>query len=294
MQTRLPVNETMLTLSDIVRKTSDLPSSPNVALAAMRYATDPDASAAGMAKIICQDSSLVVRVLRLANSAFYGLQREVVNVSDAVVMLGLRTVRHLALLASTYPWMTRPLPGYGLGPREMWIHSLSVGVGAQVVAEKSGRVNPDLVFTAGILHDLGKTALSVWLDNKVNAMARLAELQETTFDVIERKVLGFDHQDVGAYMGEAWNLPKPLVMAIRTHHRPLETTEYAEVVYCVHVADYLSRAMGLGIGGDSMSYDFKEETLFGLHLSYSQMDQLADEMLDRYEKQERLFEVMAA
>jgi putative nucleotidyltransferase with HDIG domain len=255
----------------------------------MKHAADPDATASSLSKILAQDQSLVVRVLRLANSAFYGARREIHTMPEAVVLLGMRTVRHLCLLASSYPWLSKALPGYGLGPKEMWIHSLSVGVGARVVAERSGAADPDVVFTAGILHDLGKTALSVWLENKVSAMAKLADLHETTFDVIEKKVLGFDHQDVGAHMAEAWNLPKALVQAIHTHHRPMESSGYSEVVYCVHVADYLSRAMGLGIGTDSMCYSFREETLFGLHLTYSEMDAVADEMLQRFEEQDKLF-----
>ncbi len=293
MQSRISERQQpTLTIEDIVRKTPDLPSAPTVAMAAMRHAAHPASTASSLAKILSQDQSLVVRVLRLANSAYYGVPRHVDTLTDAVVLLGMRTVRHLCLLASSYPWLMKALPGYGLGPREMWIHSLSVGVGSQVIAERSGAADPDIAFTAGILHDLGKTALSVWLENKVSAMAKLAEMHDTTFDDIERKVLGFDHQDVGAHMGEAWNLPKPLVQAIRAHHRPLGTSEHSEVVYCVHVADYLSRAMGLGIGGDSMSYAFQEETLFGLHLSYSQMDGLADEMLERFEGQDHLFESM--
>jgi putative nucleotidyltransferase with HDIG domain len=281
-----------LTIEDIVRKTSDLPSAPTVAMAAMRHAAEADSTAASLAKILSQDQSLVVRVLRLANSAYYGVPRSIETLPEAIVMLGMRTVRHLCLLASSYPWLVKALPGYGLGPREMWVHSLSVGVGAQVIAEQSGAADPDVVFTAGILHDLGKTALSVWLENKVSAMAKMAEIHDTTFDEIERKVLGFDHQQVGAHMAQAWNLPKALIQAIESHHCPMYPCDYPNIVYCVHVADYLSRAMGLGIGGDSMSYAFHEETLFGLHLSYSQMDGLADQMLERFEGQDHLFESM--
>jgi putative nucleotidyltransferase with HDIG domain len=176
----------------------------------------------------------------------------------------------------------------------MWVHSLSVGVGSQLIAEKTGVTDPDLAFTAGILHDLGKVALNVWLENKVYAMARLAEIEEMSFEKIERKVLGFDHQDVGAYMAEGWNLPPPLVETIRSHHRPLENREFPELVYCVHTADHLSRQMGLGIGGDSMSYDFEESVLFALNMTHSEMEALADEMLARYEKKARLFESAAA
>src|SRR5262249_891788 len=137
LQTRLPEGH-VLTIDDIVRKTPDLPSAPTVALAAMKHAGDPDATASSLSKILAQDQSLVLRVLRLANSAFYGARREIHTMPEAVVLLGMRTVRHLCLLASSYPWLSKALPGYGLGPKEMWIHSLSVGVGARVVAERSG------------------------------------------------------------------------------------------------------------------------------------------------------------
>lgn len=288
------VAQPILSIEDIVRKTPDLPSAPHIALHALRHASDPNASAVSLAEIICQDQALVIRVLRLANSAFYAMRRDVVSISEAVLLLGTRTVRQLCLLASTFPWLTKALPGYDLGPQEMWVHSLSVGVGAQLIAEKTGVTDPDMAFTAGILHDLGKVALNVWLENKVYAMARLAEIEEMSFEKIERKVLGFDHQDVGAYMAEGWNLPPPLVETIRSHHRPLENREFPELVYCVHTADHLSRQMGLGIGGDSMSYDFEESVLFALNLTHSEMEALADEMLARYEKKARLFEAAAA
>jgi putative nucleotidyltransferase with HDIG domain len=259
----------------------------------MRHAADPQASAQTMARILVQDQALVVRVLKVANSAYYGFHREVSDVTEAVVMLGMRTIRNLALCASTYPWLSKPLTGYGLGPNEMWAHSLSVAVGSQVVAERSRLANPDTAFTAGILHDLGKAAVSAWIEGKVHAMARLAELQKGSFTDVERRVLGFDHQDVGAHMAKSWNLPKPLISAMQHHHRPFSSEDSPEIVCCVHIADYLSRALCLGIGGDSGSYQFKEECIPTLNISYRDIDSIADETLNRFEKQEKIFRTLS-
>jgi putative nucleotidyltransferase with HDIG domain len=294
LQNRSPIVEDPdLSLNEIVRRSQNLPSAPNVALAAMRHATDPQASAQTMARILIQDQALVVRVLKLANSAYFGFHREVSDVSEAVVMLGMRTIRNLALCASTHPWLSRALSGYGLGPQELWAHSLAVAVGSQVVAERSRLANPDTAFTAGILHDLGKTAVSSWIEGKVTAMARLADLQKGSFIDVERRVLGFDHQDVGAHMAKSWNLPKPLISAMQHHHRPFHCEDSTEIVCCVHVGDYLSRAMCIGVGGDSGSYQFKEECIPTLNISYRDMDSIADETLNRFEKQEKIFKSLS-
>jgi putative nucleotidyltransferase with HDIG domain len=259
----------------------------------MRHASEPNASAQTMSRIITQDQSLTVRVLKLANSPAFGFHREVCTVGEAVLMLGMHTIRNLSLCASTYPWMTKPLTGYGLAPSEMWAHSLSVAVGSQVVAERCKSVNPDVAFTAGILHDLGKTAVSAWIENKMHTMVLLADMEGFDFAHVERQILGFDHQEVGAHMAKSWNLPSPLIDAMENHHRPLSSVENSGVVYCVHIADYLSMALGIGLGGDCRSYQFSEASLSKLKIPIGEVDSMADEMLDRYEKQERVFQAIA-
>jgi HD-like signal output (HDOD) protein len=256
-----------LTLEDLVSKTSDLPSLPAAAVAVMRETDSPTGTAQSIARYLSQDQALTARILRLANSAYYGLARQIMDVSDAVVVLGMRCIRNLCMVASTYPWMIKPLKGYGLGPREMWTHSFAVAVGAQLIASRSRSSISDQAFTAGLLHNLGKVALSIWLEDKLAGMLAIACREGMTFDQVERKVLGFDHCDVGAHMGEVWNLPKPLVEAMKFHHNPNACEPHSPLVDCVHVADYLTMSMGLGLGGDGLRYDFQEEALLRLGLT---------------------------
>jgi HD-like signal output (HDOD) protein len=279
-----------LTLEDIVAKTSDLPALPAAALAVMRETDSPTGSAQSIARYLSQDQALTARILRLANSAYYGLSRQIMDVSDAVVVLGMRCIRNLCMVASTYPWMVKPLKGYGLGPREMWTHSFAVAVGSQIVANRSKNAVADQAFTAGLLHNLGKVALSIWLEDKLAGMLAIACRESLTFDQVERKVLGFDHCEVGAHMGEGWNLPKPLVEAMRFHHTPNDCDPANPLVDCVHVADYLTMSMGLGLGGDGLRYDFHEASLARLGLTPECFDQLAEEFMVAYEQHEKLFE----
>jgi putative nucleotidyltransferase with HDIG domain len=250
----------------------------------------PTATAQSVARHLGQDQALTARVLRLANSAYYGLPRQIVGVPDAVVVLGMRCVRNLCLVASTYPWMIRPLKGYELEPKALWTHSFGVAVAAQLLAQRTRRTAADLAFTAGLLHDLGKVALSIWLENKMTGMVTIATRERLTFDEVERKVLGFDHAQVGAHMGESWNLPKPLVEVMRFHHQPGTDEPVSDLVDCVHVADYMTMSLGLGLGGDGLRYEFSEPAMARLGLRPEDLEGIIDEFETAYEHHEKLFE----
>jgi putative nucleotidyltransferase with HDIG domain len=279
-----------LTLEDIVNKTTDLPTIPAAALAVMREADSPTGSSRSVAHHIGQDQALAARILRLANSAYYGLPRQVMDHQEAVVVLGLRCVRNLAMVAATYPWMTRPLRGYHLGPKEMWTHSFGVAIAAQHIARKTQRVNEEAAFTAGLLHNLGKVALSIWLENKLSAMMAMAIRDELTFDEVERKLLGYDHADVGAYLGEKWNLPQPLIETMRYHHNPNGCEPHSALVDCVHIGDYVTMSMGFGLGGDGLRYEFEEASLDRLGLQPEDIDSITADFVTDYNDYEKLFQ----
>jgi putative nucleotidyltransferase with HDIG domain len=285
------VNPT-LTLEDIVNKTPDLPTIPAAALAVVRETESATGNANTVASHLAQDQALTARVLRLSNSAYYGLQRQVMDLQEAVVVLGMRSVRNLAMVAATYPWLTKPLKGYCLGPKEMWTHAFGTAVGAQLIASKAKLAESDRMFTAGLLHNIGKVALSIWLENKIPAMLALATRDNLTFNQVERKLLGYDHAEVGAYMAEQWNLPKPLIQAIRYHHEPNECPDTNTTVDCVHIADFLTMSMGFGLGGDGLRYDFQEEALARLGLDATVFDELANGFVDSVCQYEELFQDM--
>ncbi len=283
-----------ITLEDIVRKTTDLPSIPSAALQVMRHADSNTASAETIAQCLAQDQSLSVRVLRLANSAYYGLTRQVSDLQEAVVVLGMRSVRSLAMVAATYPWMVRQLKGYCLGPRQLWAHSFGTALGAQLVARASGRCHEDHAFTAGLLHDIGKVALSVWLENRMGAICNYAAREDLTFDQAERKILGFDHAEVGKYLADSWNLPAEITAAIRFHHEPDACKPPLPVVDCVHIGSYLTLSMGFGLGGDGLRYTFSQQSLDRIGLTPDRLDALIDAFVEGYETCEGLFEELVA
>ena len=287
------MSSAVITLKDIVDKTADLPSFSNAALRVMHLAEQSSSSAEQLANVLAQDQALSVRVLRLANSAYYGMSRQIVHLPECVVVLGMRTVKNLAIVAATYPWMSKALNGYGLGPEEMWNHSFGTALGAKTIAALSKRCDPDAAFTAGLLHDIGKVALNVWIGSKLKAIVYYAEREGIAFDAAERRILGFDHTEVGEYLGRNWNLPEEIVAAIRYHHSPNDADPPLPIVDCVHIGGYLTMSMGFGLGGDGLRYELFSECFERLGIEPDDLDRITDSFVVAYEEYESMFKELA-
>ncbi len=283
-----------LTLAEIVAKTTDLPVMPAAAVAVMEETKKATCTAQSVAACLQQDQALSSRMLRLSNSSYYGMSRRVSTIHDAVIVLGMRVVRNLAIVASTYPFLQKSLSGYGLDAQSLWAHSFATGVAAQTIAEKTRKVDPSEAFVAGLLHNMGKLALNIWIENKIVPLIALCERESLPFDAIERKVLGFDHADVGAHLAQQWNLPSSLVSAIQCHHRPLEAPSGEYLSHVVHLGDHYATSFGIGQGGDSFRYQFFDEVLDVLQLPSEECDLVANDFLLAYEKHQKLFQETAA
>ncbi|HZH97985.1 MAG TPA: HDOD domain-containing protein [Fimbriimonadaceae bacterium] len=281
-----------LGIVDIVRKTPDLPSFAGAALEVMREANDPNCSAHTVARKLAQDQSLAARVLRLANSSFYGLSRRIADIQEAVVVLGMRSVRDLSIVAATYPWVQQSLRGKFMGPSQMWSQALGVALAGQLVAQRSACKKQEVVFTAGVLHDIGQVAMSIHLDNLSAAMLSLALRLNKSIDEVERNMLGYDHTDVGAALAEAWNLPPDLVRAIAYHHKPNLCLPHCPVVDCVHIGDHLVWRAGVGLGSEGLHSELQPEALERLGLSTSDLDDMLANFEERYQSYTGLLEAM--
>jgi len=235
-----------------------------------------------------------VRVLRLANSAFYGMSRKVSSLPEAVVVLGMRTVKNLAMVAATYPWMSKPLKGYDLAPMQLWHHSFGTALAAQTIAARTRKCDDQLAFTSGLLHDVGKVALSLWIGEKLKAIVYYAEREGIPFDEAEHRILGYDHTEVGEHLGKNWNLPEEVVLGIRWHHRPEGCKPYHPVVDCVHLGSTMAMTMGIGLGGDGLLYAFSDGCYVRLGLNPDDMDSITAEYVESFKKYESMFTAMAA
>jgi HD-like signal output (HDOD) protein len=245
-------------LDDILARVEALPPLPDTTRQLAGVLSDPASSLADVVGIIRYDQSLTVEVLRLCNSAYFGLSRRVETLDDAVRLLGTAKVVQLVFAAHARATLARPQPGYGLPAGALWRHSVGVALAGQRLG---ARMNPavsngqaGLLFTAGLLHDVGKVVLSEYVGQQYTEICQQVTEQHCTFAQAETAVLGFAHAEIGGRLAERWNLPAAIVRCVRHHHEPEALAEPDLLVDAVHVADALGTMLGIGGGDDGLCY----------------------------------------
>jgi putative nucleotidyltransferase with HDIG domain len=195
----------------------DLPTIPVVLSRILAVVDGEYASARDLVEVIERDQALTSRVLKLANSALFGLSRKVATVPRAVVLVGFNTVRNLALGVKV--WDTLLAGGSQRAHvAALWHHSALVAAGAKLVAARVRGCDPDGCFSAGLLHDIGKLVFGLKLGPPYWTLVGAVEDDARVIGV-ERAALKVDHAEVGGWLAEAWRLPPAIVAAIRDHHR---------------------------------------------------------------------------
>jgi putative nucleotidyltransferase with HDIG domain len=216
-----------------ILNSKDLPTIP-VLLARILAVVDGERSSAReLVDVMQRDQALTGRVLRLANSGFFGFSRQVATLARAVMILGFSTVRSLAVGVKI--WET--LRGRdGLALTELWQHSALVGAAARLIARRVRAADPEEIFTAGLLHDMGRVVLNLRFPAESAAVASAAgpDLLER-----ERAAFGIDHTQAGAWLAEAWSLPRSIVEAAGRHHDPITPGAPLGVALIVNLANRL-------------------------------------------------------
>lgn len=256
----------LLTLAQVDEAIKQLPALPTVVMEVLRVIDAGNAEMTVLDKLIGNDQGLATRILRVANSPFYGLSGQINSVKDACVLLGVHTLRHLTLAAGVIDQFP-PNPGGAFDRLNLWRHAVGVGIAARVLAPHC-RQDPDQAFTVGLLHDIGKLALDVCFPKQFAEVLRHRDNADCTLLAAETAVLGIDHSAVGARLGERWRLPAAICVAIGRHHTP-DQEPPAPLADLVHVADLVCRGLEIGDGGDSQMPPFSTGAIERLGLSWN-------------------------
>ncbi|MCP5160319.1 MAG: HDOD domain-containing protein [Hahellaceae bacterium] len=210
----MPIDQSKLT-----RLVETLPAFPESAQKIIALTSRVDCSPKQLVKIIEHDPVLTMKVLKLVNSAYFGLSREVKSVNHAVVYVGINTIKNLAISVAT----TGTLPkqnAAGLDTRALWYHSLKVGVLAKILAEEHGTPSTQTVnyFVGGLLHDIGRLLVAHFFPDEYKSMLSHINASQDSILESEALVLGITHAEIGAMVSEHWQLPAELQHCIRHHH----------------------------------------------------------------------------
>ncbi len=243
--------------AELLKAVKDLPPMPKVLFKIQKLLIDPNSDAKQIAGYIETDQALAAKVLRMANSPFYGMTGKVSSVQHAAVILGFKTLGELTMLAGFSDLMGKKLPGYGYNSDELWRHSLAVALASRIIAEK---INPELsneALTAGLIHDMGKVILDPYVLDRREAFDVFVENENQTFLIAEKHVLGFDHAEIASEICLKWKFPDSLALAIKYHHNPSRSNGN-EMAFILHLADYIAVLSGSGYGYDEI-LDVREE-----------------------------------
>jgi putative nucleotidyltransferase with HDIG domain len=208
-------------LKNLVSQTDSLPSLPTLYFELARELESPEVSIKRVSQIIAQDPAMTAKILQLANSAFFGLRRQVSDSSQAVFYLGVDRIQHLFLFIHLFSHFDPSACG-GFSIDDLWKHSVATAVVAKRIAhsERADKKTMEAAFTAGLLHDIGKLMLASQHPHRYRKVMVYAKEHEVPFWEAERELMGASHAEVGAYLLGLWALPDPIVEAVAFHHQP--------------------------------------------------------------------------
>jgi HD-like signal output (HDOD) protein len=231
-------------IQKLVAELRTLPSIPTVFFRIVEALQQPDCPLESISQVVASDPALTAKVLQLVNSAFFGFAREVLSAHEAVMLLGIGTIRCVALTLNLFSAFKGPESGT-LSAQRIWRHSEQVGQWAKRIAEFQGGDGHlvEQCFTAGILHDVGKLILAETLSGKYLDLVARADSEGRRLVDLEQEELGATHADVAAYLLALWGLPAPLVEAVALHHDPVHAVDLAfGPLTAVHAANVFSNA----------------------------------------------------
>ena len=240
--------------SKIIQDIKDLPPMPQVVIKIQHLIANLNSDTKQLAEIIESDQAIAAEVLKMANSAFYGMSGKISSIHQASLLLGYQTLGEIVTMAGTADLLAGKMPGYGYDSHDLWRHSLSVAFSSKLIAEMT---HSDLIYeahTAGLIHDVGKIILDRHVMAKKDEIADYMSQEEKTFLDAERYFFGFDHAEIASEICRAWKIPDTIALAIGCHHQP-SISNGDKLSYILHMADYVATMGGIGYDDDDILYE---------------------------------------
>jgi putative nucleotidyltransferase with HDIG domain len=250
-------------IENVVSQIKKLPTLPTVANKVNNLIQDPTCTAIKLSEVLDKDQSLTTRVLRLVNSAFYSLSAEVSNVRHAIALLGFKTISQMVISICVFD-VFKGKYADDFDRKGFWKHSIACAVISKLIGEKCGYGKGDECFTAGLLHDIGKVVLDQYLHDMMLAVLQRTREKNITFVNAEQEVLGLNHTDIGGQVMTNWNIPIPVVVAVKHHHQKVEErkgSDFAQdlIVDIVRLSDVICKYEGIGYNGDTVETELTDD-----------------------------------
>jgi HD-like signal output (HDOD) protein len=271
-------------VNNAIREISHIATLPEITLRIIELVESPNSTAQDLNKVISNDPALCSRILKVVNSAFYGLPGQIGSINRAIVLLGLNAVKNIAIAAS----LAKLFRGGSLTPefsaKDLWAHSIATATASKMICDHLKLAFADEAFLAGLIHDLG-IIVEIQADRHriIDVVGRVKpdENGAPTADMleIETEIYGANHQDFGQGLCEKWKFPKNFAHVCGYHHRPLELAkDIRTLVSIIHIADKLAGGLPHGFRMDNQNLDIAPEILEDLNLSTDALKAINDKL----------------
>jgi len=221
------------------------PSMPATGAKMLKMLEDPETGIDEIEAVLRHDPGLTGNVLKLANSAYFGIPSKVSSVRQGILLLGLRKLIQLVIASCVNSVMDKPVPGYDLPPGDLWRHSIAVSIAAEALVKEKNNIDAEDIFTPALLHDIGKLILGHFIKDEMDEIEKIAS-EGVPYVVAENMVLGTDHAQVGAQVLTQWSFPRDVIEAVRWHHDPDFSERATAPMDIVYLSNLLCRANGQG------------------------------------------------
>ena len=256
----------------------DLPLIPRIVIRAQLLLTNPNSDFEEIGKLLEADPAFADRVLKIANTSYYGMRTRVTSVQRATVMLGFKIIGECITVAGISKFLSKTLKGYRLVSENLWQHSMSVAFGSKIIARKKRPRLENDAFLAGLFHDVGKIVLNKYVLERKEAFDEFIDNGRHSFLSAEKKILGFDHAEMICELFKKWRFPKHLAIAIRHHHPPF-FSKGGELSHIIYVANLIAK-----MNQNSIPQQIDKRALELLDLQEKDISSTMDEVVETVDK----------
>jgi len=278
----------------IIDKISSFPTLPTMANKLLGLLNDPDVTGSQISQIIQYDPALTANLMKAANSAYLGHTKRVSSISEAFFRLGTKWIFQMSVSSLIYSNMRRPVTGYDLSGEDLWRHSMAVALMSDILCKHLNLKEIGLIFTSGLLHDMGKIILGEFVSDSFDEIEAIVEKEKVPFEEAERRVLGIDHAEVGGLTAESWKFPATMVESIRWHHNPEGAGMPSQAIDLIHIADAVCMMQGLGIGKDGIHYRLNEGSITRLNITNQIMETATSQLVTALEEVDNIIKEIPA
>ncbi|MGD2036825.1 MAG: HDOD domain-containing protein [Desulfobacterales bacterium] len=264
-------------LNIILAIIDSFPSMPGAGARMLALLQEQDTKVSEIEEILRYDPGLTANVLKLANSAYFGVPSKIGSLKQAVTLLGMKRLTQLVVASCVSALMDKSVAGYDLPAGDLWRHSVAVSIACETMVKDQKRNNHIDVFTPALLHDIGKLVLGSFVSEELEAIQQIAG-KGIPFVVAENMVLGTDHAEIGARILKRWNLPAEVINAVRWHHDPNSADACDFQMDVVYLANLLCQTSETTVAAEGSALELSATVIDRLGIEMDQFETISDKV----------------